>query len=86
MEKKLIPEAAPWENREKIAALAWFFIEKYFPKDRGAYRGYRGRTIRTLSILPLPKGIQVSYYPYGWRLSRHTKILDSFNNVLRFER
>ncbi|OGW81659.1 MAG: hypothetical protein A3G33_08370 [Omnitrophica bacterium RIFCSPLOWO2_12_FULL_44_17] len=86
VEKALTPETVPLENRERIAALSWFFIEKYCLNGRGFYRGYRGRTIRVLSVLPVTGGIEVMYYPYGWQLSRQTKIFRSFNDILRFER
>jgi len=87
VEKNIIPDALPWKNREKIASLAWYFLEKYCGKDQEAYRGYRGRTIRILWVLPIPRGIEVCYYPYGWGNARPlTKRFESFNDVLRFER
>lgn len=80
------PRALPSQNPERIAALAWFFMEKYCARNKDFYWGYRGRTLRILSITPEADGIEVSYYPYGWRLSLHTRRLCSFNDVLRFER
>ncbi len=87
VEKNVIPDALPWMNREKIASLAWYFFEKYCAKNQDAYRGYRGRSIRILSVTPIPRGIEVYYYPYGWGNAQPlTKRFDSFNDILRFER
>ena len=85
VEKNVVPGAIPEQDREKMAALAWFFFEKYCSRDRDAYRGYRGRAIRILSVQPISGGISVSYYPYGWHLNRRSQDLTSFNAVLRFE-
>lgn len=73
------------ENKNFIASLAWFFLEKYWNRRREAYRGYRGRTIRILSVCPAREGIEATYYPYGWRLSLRTATLTSFNDILRLE-
>lgn len=87
IEKLVIPEALPWKNREKTAALAWYFFEKYCAKNQDAYRGYRGRTIRIRFVTPIPEGIEVSYFPYGWGDPRPcAKRFRSFNEILKFER
>ena len=85
VEKNVIPETLPLANREKIAALAWYFFGRYCAKDQDAYRGYRGRTIRVLSVIPIPQGIEISYFPYGWGNPRsREKRLESFNDVVSF--
>ncbi|HOW87336.1 MAG TPA: hypothetical protein PKV84_01595 [Candidatus Omnitrophota bacterium] len=87
IEGNVIPGALPWEGREKIASLAWYFFERYYAKDQDAYRGYRGRTIRILSLTPIPEGIKISYYPYGWGTPEILeKQFYSFNEVVSFER
>ncbi len=87
IERNVVPEALPSLEREKIATFAWYFFEKYCAKDQDAYRGYRGRTIRILSVTPVPSGIEVSYYPYGWGTpSISRKQFHSFNEIVSFER
>ncbi|MFH0984874.1 MAG: hypothetical protein V1882_04995 [Candidatus Omnitrophota bacterium] len=87
VEKNAAPEALPLMDREKIAVLAWYFLEKYCAGDQEAYRGYRGRTIRTLSVTAIPSGIEVSYFPYGWGAPRPMeKRMESFNDVSSFDR
>ncbi len=87
VERYVIPEALPWSEREKVATLAWYFFEKYCARNQDAYRGYRGRTIRIRYVVPIPTGIEVSYFPYGWGSpGPSSKRFHSFNDILKFER
>lgn len=87
VERFVRPEALPKTNHELLAALAWFFMKRYCERE-GVTRvwAYRGRTMRPLWVLPKKEGIEITHYPWGWRLRQETILLKSFNEILRYER
>ncbi len=87
VERFVRPEALPKTNHELLAALAWFFMKRYCERE-GVARvwAYRRRAMRPLWILPKKEGIEVTHYPYGYRLRQETILLKSFNEILRYER